>query len=144
MSNTTNSESEDMRSSDALGYDDEWSACAAFAEALNSGETEDFFSSLAPDVEFVSKWKSLYEAVAITNYLENYFFTETERKRTAFVGTIAPDGRRIPCAYSLDSIAKPRLVMTFRLAADGRIERIFAYPSHYLRHRDGKLFDVLG
>lgn len=119
------------------------SACVAFAEAITSGETKDFLAKLDPAVEYISKWKSLSGAGVVSDFLNENYFTEREGKQTAFVGAIVSSKRMPPCVYSLDTIHQPRLVLTFSLSDEGMIQGIYDYPAHYLRHRDGKLSDVL-
>lgn len=118
----------------------------AFANAANSGDAEDFLASLSPDVSFLSKWKNLSGEEETADYLNRYFLHDetSGEKRRVFVGVLIADDRRIPCAYALETIDRPWFTLMFRLDDDGKVSNISSYPSHYLGHRDGKLFDVLG
>lgn len=144
MQNTTNSENGDKLTPDVRGYAAEAAACTAFAEAINSGESEALLANLAPKVEFTSKWVRLDGVAEVTDYLNEWFFSPSKKQQTAFVGTLVSDDRSFPCAYSLRTIKDPSFTLTFGLTNDGKVGKIFSYPPHHLWHRDGKLYDRLG
>lgn len=125
------------------GYPDAMSACTAFAEAMNSGETKAFLAKLDPAVKYISKWACHYGADDVADFLRKFYFTERERKKTSFVGVLVSSKGMPLCTYSLETIHRPSYVLMFSLSDAGMVQSIFNYPGHYLRHRDGRLTDVL-
>lgn len=125
------------------GYPDEMSACTAFAEAMNSGEMKAFLAKLDPAVKYISKWARHTGVDDVADFLKEFHFTEKRRKRTTFVGVLVSSEGMPPCTYSLETIYRPSYVLMLSLSDAGMVDRIFNYPGHYLRHRDGRLTDVL-